>query len=187
MAFRRLSWTQIPIFWLDWVPDVGRESYRARRSALVRPVVRPVFPTAFRTAFRGEAAAAGPFLVGFAASVGGVAGAEAKRKEKGCDVILANDVSVRGLGFDSANNALTLFRRGRRRRHSRPRQAGLSRDGDVSPGAVDAARLNGGDLTAFHVRSTGAHGGLSYFRSPDCVATQVAALWTRLGFFAPSL
>jgi phosphopantothenoylcysteine decarboxylase/phosphopantothenate--cysteine ligase len=51
-----------------------------------------------------------PVLVGFAAETGGdlVERARAKLREKGCDVIAANDVSAPGLGFGSDQNALTL-------------------------------------------------------------------------------
>jgi phosphopantothenoylcysteine decarboxylase/phosphopantothenate--cysteine ligase len=57
-----------------------------------------------------------PLLVGFAAEVPGTgapggaleARARAKLKEKGCDVVIANDVGAPGLGFDSDRNAVTL-------------------------------------------------------------------------------
>ena len=54
-----------------------------------------------------------PLLVGFAAEVGAggdqlVERARRKLKEKRCDVVVANDVGVRGLGFDADNNAVTL-------------------------------------------------------------------------------
>jgi phosphopantothenoylcysteine decarboxylase/phosphopantothenate--cysteine ligase len=51
-----------------------------------------------------------PVLVGFAAETGGdlVERARAKLREKGCDVIAANDVMAPGLGFGSDRNALTL-------------------------------------------------------------------------------
>jgi phosphopantothenoylcysteine decarboxylase/phosphopantothenate--cysteine ligase len=59
---------------------------------------------------------AAPLLVGFAAEVVGAgtrtdgleARARAKMKEKGCDVVIANDVGAAGLGFDSDRNAVTL-------------------------------------------------------------------------------
>jgi len=54
-----------------------------------------------------------PYLVGFAAETGGTAAelearAKLKLREKGCDVIVANDVSTPGLGFGSDENAVTL-------------------------------------------------------------------------------
>jgi phosphopantothenoylcysteine decarboxylase/phosphopantothenate--cysteine ligase len=56
-----------------------------------------------------------PFLVGFAAeSVGGDAAALAERAaaklvEKGCEAIVANDVSQPGIGFGSDDNAVTVI------------------------------------------------------------------------------
>jgi phosphopantothenoylcysteine decarboxylase / phosphopantothenate---cysteine ligase len=54
-----------------------------------------------------------PFLVGFAAETGLtpdqlVARARAKLEEKGCDLVVANDVGAPGLGFGSDANAVTL-------------------------------------------------------------------------------
>ena len=51
-----------------------------------------------------------PFTVGFAAETQDVATyAQGKLKSKKLDMICANDVSVQGQGFNSDNNALTLF------------------------------------------------------------------------------
>ena len=51
-----------------------------------------------------------PFTVGFAAETERVAEyAEAKRRRKNLDMIAANQVDDRGLGFDSDDNALTVF------------------------------------------------------------------------------
>jgi phosphopantothenoylcysteine decarboxylase/phosphopantothenate--cysteine ligase len=54
-----------------------------------------------------------PYLVGFAAETGGGAGlvsrAMAKLGEKGCDAIVANDVSAPGIGFDADENAVTVL------------------------------------------------------------------------------
>jgi len=56
---------------------------------------------------------AGPFLVGFAAEVAGGAAmddrAGAKLREKGCDAVVANDVSAPGIGFDAEDNAVTVL------------------------------------------------------------------------------
>jgi len=53
-----------------------------------------------------------PVLVGFAAEAGGGAGliARAKEKlaEKRCDVVVANDISARGVGFGADENEVTL-------------------------------------------------------------------------------
>jgi len=54
-----------------------------------------------------------PFLIGFAAELGGGAALEAraggKLREKGCDAIVANDVSAPGIGFDADDNAVTVL------------------------------------------------------------------------------
>ena len=48
-------------------------------------------------------------LVGFAAETENlIAHAQAKLARKGCDLIIANDVSQPGIGFDSPENAVTL-------------------------------------------------------------------------------
>lgn len=48
-------------------------------------------------------------LVGFAAETGDlVSRAQSKLARKGCDLIIANDVSQPGIGFDSSANAVTL-------------------------------------------------------------------------------
>ena len=50
------------------------------------------------------------FLAGFAAETEHVAAyAQKKLHEKRCDAIIANDVSAPGLGFDSAENEVTIF------------------------------------------------------------------------------
>jgi phosphopantothenoylcysteine decarboxylase/phosphopantothenate--cysteine ligase len=53
-----------------------------------------------------------PFLVGFAAEVEGgdamTARARQKLVEKRCDIIVANDVSAPGTGFDAEDNQATL-------------------------------------------------------------------------------
>ena len=51
-----------------------------------------------------------PFTVGFAAETNDVARhAISKMGKKGLDMIVANDVSVPGLGFNSDNNAVSVF------------------------------------------------------------------------------
>lgn len=51
-------------------------------------------------------------LVGFAAETSDVsAHAREKLHSKGCDLMVANDVSSPGIGFDSDENAVTLFHR----------------------------------------------------------------------------
>ena len=56
---------------------------------------------------KGEA-----FLVGFAAETNDVrANAAAKLRAKGVDLLVANDVSVKGIGFDADDNQVTLLDR----------------------------------------------------------------------------
>ncbi|HSM51021.1 MAG TPA: phosphopantothenoylcysteine decarboxylase, partial [Thermoanaerobaculia bacterium] len=61
-----------------------------------------------------ELAAAAPaaLRVGFAAETGDLASeARAKLERKGADLIVANDVGAPGIGFGSADNEVTVFRR----------------------------------------------------------------------------
>ncbi|MXX46483.1 MAG: bifunctional phosphopantothenoylcysteine decarboxylase/phosphopantothenate--cysteine ligase CoaBC [Acidimicrobiia bacterium] len=51
-------------------------------------------------------------VVGFAAETGGVERAVAKAKAKGVDLMVANDVTIPGSGFESDNNQVTLIRPG---------------------------------------------------------------------------
>src|SRR5450631_184129 len=54
-----------------------------------------------------------PFLIGFSAELVGGAALEAraggKLREKGCDAMVANDVSSPGIGFDADDNAVTVL------------------------------------------------------------------------------
>ena len=54
-----------------------------------------------------------PFLIGFAAEIGGGAALETraahKLREKGCDAIVANDVDAPGIGFGADDNAVTVL------------------------------------------------------------------------------
>ncbi len=61
-------------------------------------------------------------LVGFAAETENlIAHAQDKLLRKGCDLIIANDVSMPGIGFDSVENAVTLCLPGGQT-HALPRQ-----------------------------------------------------------------
>ncbi|MDE0121768.1 MAG: bifunctional phosphopantothenoylcysteine decarboxylase/phosphopantothenate--cysteine ligase CoaBC [bacterium] len=51
-------------------------------------------------------------VVGFAAETGGVERAVRKAKSKGVDLMVANDVTIPGSGFESDNNQVALIRRG---------------------------------------------------------------------------
>ncbi len=87
----------------------GKLSRRTTGSAQVDLVANPDVLAGLR---RGTDAG-GPLLVGFSAEVGVspaelVTRARAKLEEKRCDVIVANDVGLPGLGFGSDRNAVTL-------------------------------------------------------------------------------
>lgn len=54
------------------------------------------------------------FLVGFAAETGNVeTNASKKLGRKGCDLLIANDVSRKEIGFDSEQNEVTVFSKNR--------------------------------------------------------------------------
>ncbi len=58
------------------------------------------------------AAARGAFVVGFAAETNDVAAnAQAKLDAKGVDLLVVNDVSQRGIGFEAEDNEVTLLDR----------------------------------------------------------------------------
>jgi phosphopantothenoylcysteine decarboxylase/phosphopantothenate--cysteine ligase len=69
--------------------------------------------TARRAGKLGRKGEGRPFLVGFAAEIAGgaalAARAAEKLREKGCDAIVANDVSAPGIGFGAEENQVTVF------------------------------------------------------------------------------
>ena len=77
-----------------------------------------IVPTADILKGLGERKRPGRILVGFAAETGGLeASARIKIREKNCDLIVANDVSTEGIGFDAdANQAVLIDGRGRKRK-----------------------------------------------------------------------
>ena len=84
----------------------------------------------------------GADVVGFAAEhgEGGVARARAKLDRKGADLIVLNDVSDPTIGFESAENAVTLID-GRRRDRGGQGAQGRDRRGDPRPSRSDSRRL----------------------------------------------
>ena len=92
----------------------GKLSRRARVAEDEASAV-PLVPNPDLLAELGQARRSGrPFLVGFAAEVGGDGAARRGRAteklhEKGCDVIVMNDVGAPGIGFGSDDNAVTLM------------------------------------------------------------------------------
>jgi phosphopantothenoylcysteine decarboxylase/phosphopantothenate--cysteine ligase len=71
-------------------------------------------------------------LVGFAAETGRMDRAEAKLVAKGVDLMVANDVSAAGVGFDHDTNAVTVLGRDGTRR-----EVGLSSKRRVADAVLD--------------------------------------------------
>ena len=102
----------------DFRPGVrvlGKLSRRHSRQVAARPARSlPLVPNPDLLAELGqERKGDTPLLVGFAAEVGVsgdalVARARQKLKEKGCDLVVANEVGKAGLGFGSDQNAVTM-------------------------------------------------------------------------------
>jgi phosphopantothenoylcysteine synthetase/decarboxylase len=90
----------------DYRPvDVGTQKLKKTADKLVLQLERTediLGSARLKFGFRG-------FLVGFAAETENViAYAQGKLERKGCDMIVANDVSQAGIGFDSVENEVTL-------------------------------------------------------------------------------
>ncbi len=90
-------------------------------------------PTADVLALLGESERNGQVLVGFGAEAG-EAGLERKRRmlaDKNLDLVVYNDVSVAGIGFDAADNEVTLVSRAGERQLARaPKE-------EIAAGIVD--------------------------------------------------
>jgi phosphopantothenoylcysteine decarboxylase/phosphopantothenate--cysteine ligase len=95
----------------DFRPATRARGKLSRRSGEVTLTLAPV-PDLLAGLARGRRDGR-PYLVGFAAETGGgaelVGRAAAKLGEKGCDAIVANDVSAPGIGFDAEENAVTVL------------------------------------------------------------------------------
>jgi phosphopantothenoylcysteine decarboxylase / phosphopantothenate---cysteine ligase len=90
-------------------------------------------PTADVLALLGEQERNGQVLVGFGAESGQV-GLERKRRmltDKNIDLVVYNDVSIPGIGFDAPDNAVTLVTKGGERRLAK-----ASKD-EIAAGIVD--------------------------------------------------
>ena len=86
---------------------------------------------------RGQAGRGGrrPVLVGFAAETGdATAKGREKLVRKGVDLIVANDVSQPGVGFQHDTNAVTIVRR-----HGEPINVGLTDKREIAAAVLDAA------------------------------------------------
>ncbi|MEN3338256.1 MAG: phosphopantothenoylcysteine decarboxylase / phosphopantothenate---cysteine ligase [Acidobacteriota bacterium] len=94
----------------DYTPERGRAAGKIEKSggAMDLRLVRTVDILADLGAARGGADR--PVLVGFAAESGDpVPRGRDKRRRKQVDLIVANDISAEGAGFESDNNAVTII------------------------------------------------------------------------------
>ena len=101
----------------DWRPArcAGRKLKKGEMSGALRLVRNPDVLKTVAARTRAVKGGARPVLVGFAAETGDPA-AEAARKcaEKGLDLVVANDVTLKGSGFGSPTNRVAfVFRDGR--------------------------------------------------------------------------
>jgi phosphopantothenoylcysteine decarboxylase/phosphopantothenate--cysteine ligase len=82
----------------------------AKRSKDAETWTLELEPTTDVLAALGAARRDGQVIVGFAAETGegGIDRARAKLERKGADLFVFNDVSQPGIGFDAADNAVTL-------------------------------------------------------------------------------
>ncbi len=90
-------------------------------------------PTADVLAQLGEQERNGQVLVGFGAE-SGEAGLERKRRmltDKNIDLVVYNDVATPGIGFDAADNEVTLMTKGGER------QLEKASKGEIAAGIVD--------------------------------------------------
>jgi phosphopantothenoylcysteine decarboxylase/phosphopantothenate--cysteine ligase len=90
-------------------------------------------PTVDILAALGAAKPANQTLVGFAAETTDVAeNATAKLRQKNADLLVANDVSAPGVGFEHETNAVTIFTSGGRL------DIGLRSKGEIAHAILDA-------------------------------------------------
>ena len=97
----------------DYRPAKPTEGKRAKTEGVWNLELEP---TADVLALLGEQERNGQVLVGFGAETG-EAGLERKRRmltDKNLDLVVYNDVSIPGIGFDAPDNAVTLVTRDRR-------------------------------------------------------------------------
>jgi phosphopantothenoylcysteine decarboxylase/phosphopantothenate--cysteine ligase len=95
----------------DYAPSGGAEGRKIKKSAADRPLTVTLERTPDILADLGarRGAAARPVLVGFAAETGDpVPAARRKLDAKGVDLVIANDVTAPGAGFDVDTNQVTL-------------------------------------------------------------------------------
>ena len=129
----------------DYRPSEPIEGKRAKTEEAWRIELEP---TADVLALLGEQERNGQVLVGFGAEAG-EAGLDRKRRmltDKNLDLVVYNDVSVPGIGFDAPENEVTLAHAGRRAgacrapRRSRSPPGSSTRSSACSRSAVEARR-----------------------------------------------
>jgi phosphopantothenoylcysteine decarboxylase/phosphopantothenate--cysteine ligase len=109
------------------------ERLEGKRAKTAEPWTVELEPTVDVLALLGEQERNGQVLVGFGAEVGD-AGLERKRRmlaDKNLDLVVYNDVSVSGIGFDADENEVTLVSRDGERRLARAPKA------EIAAGIVD--------------------------------------------------
>jgi phosphopantothenoylcysteine decarboxylase/phosphopantothenate--cysteine ligase len=93
----------------DFRPKAASETKLSKAEGLPELVLEPTPDILTELSARREP---GQVLVGFAAETGaGIERAEAKLAAKGLDLMVANDVSAAGVGFDHDTNAVTILGR----------------------------------------------------------------------------
>jgi len=109
----------------DYRPVEALEGKRAKSGEIWELTLEP---TADVLALLGEGERNGRVLVGFGAEVG-EAGLERKRRmlaDKNLDLVVYNDVSVPGIGFDAPDNEVTLMTKAGERQLARASKAAIA-------------------------------------------------------------
>jgi phosphopantothenoylcysteine decarboxylase/phosphopantothenate--cysteine ligase len=114
----------------DFRPKAASETKLSKAEGLPELVLEPTPDILTELSARREP---GQVLVGFAAETGaGIERAEAKLAAKDLDLMVANDVSAAGVGFDHDTNAVTILSRGGSRL-----EVGLSSKRQVADAVLD--------------------------------------------------
>jgi phosphopantothenoylcysteine decarboxylase / phosphopantothenate---cysteine ligase len=113
----------------DFRPKVRAETKLSKADGLPEIVLEPTPDILLQLGSRRRP---GQVLVGFAAETGQMERAEAKLVAKGVDLMVANDVSAPGVGFDHETNAVTILGRDGTRR-----EVGLSSKRAVAAAVLD--------------------------------------------------
>ena len=113
----------------DFRPKVRAETKLSKADGLPEIVLEPTPDILLQL---GTGRRPGQVLVGFAAETGRMERAEAKLVAKGVDLMVANDVSAPGVGFDHETNAVTILGRDGTRR-----EVGLSSKREVADAVLD--------------------------------------------------